>query len=368
MVCLRRRYGPAGRRSCVRTGLGAALIGLALILCWPANEAQARSASIVIDYETGRVLQENRADARNYPASMTKMMTLYLAFEALERGDIGLDQRLPVSRRAAAMPPSKLGLKAGETIGVKDALLALTIKSANDAAVVVAEALGRTEGDFARLMSHKARALGMYRTSFQNASGLPHLLQLSTARDIAVLARALIRDFPQYYGYFSSPYFVYKGRTYWNHNRLLRTYRGADGIKTGYIRASGYNLAASARRNGRRLIAVVFGGKSPGSRDRQIAALLDGAFARLAAHHPGKSPGPSPRKPLLAAAAETTVPARQGIRWNCGGTSSKSDPAGRASGHVSRDGRLTDLEAELEEFPVNPRCAPEWVLRAHLPN
>ncbi len=268
-----------------------------------AGGAQARYASIVIDYDTGRVLHETNADTRNYPASLVKMMTLYLAFEALDRGNLKLDQRLKVSRRAAGMPASKLGLKRGERITVKNAILALVTKSANDAAVVVAEALAGKETKFARLMTAKARELGMKRTSFRNASGLPNRRQMSTARDMATLARALIRDFPKKYAYFSTKQFVYKGRKYRNHNRLLKTYSGADGIKTGYIRASGFNLAASVKRNGRRLIAVVFGGKTPRSRDRHMAKLLDRGFAKLASIGPDKIPAPPPRKPAFALAA-----------------------------------------------------------------
>ena len=280
-----------------------------------AGGAQARYASIVIDYDTGRVLHETNADTRNYPASLAKMMTLYLAFEALERGNLKLDQRLKVSRRAAGMPASKLGLKRGERITVKNAILALVTKSANDAAVVVAEALAGKETKFARLMTQKARELGMKRTSFRNASGLPNRRQMSTARDMATLARALIRDFPKKYAYFSTKQFIYKGRKHRNHNRLLKTYSGADGIKTGYIRASGFNLAASVKRNGRRLIAVVLGGKTPRSRDRHIAKLLDRGFAKLASIGPDKIPAPPPRKPAFALAAnfapsQNTAPAK----------------------------------------------------------
>ncbi len=267
------------------------------------GSVQARYASIVIDYHTGRVLHETNADTRNYPASLAKMMTLYLAFEALDRGDLKLDQKLKLSRRAACMPASKLGLKRGEGITVKHAILALVTKSANDAAVVMAEALAGKETKFARLMTEKARELGMKRTSFRNASGLPNRRQMSTARDMATLARALIRDFPKKYAYFSTKQFIYKGRKHRNHNRLLKSYSGADGIKTGYIRASGFNLAASVQRNGRRLIAVVFGGKTPRSRDRHITKLLDRGFAKLATIDPGKVPAPPPRKPAFALTA-----------------------------------------------------------------
>jgi D-alanyl-D-alanine carboxypeptidase len=261
-----------------RAGFGLAMAAAIAVSMAP-GRADARYASIVIDNDTGKVLHELNADTRNYPASLTKMMTLYLAFEALDQGNITLDQDLPVSRRAAGMPPSRLGLKAGATITVEEAILALITKSANDAAVVVAEALGTKETLFAKKMTKKAHELGMKRTTFRNASGLPNRYQLSTARDMAMLARALIRDFPQYYDYFSTADFQYEGRVYRNHNTLLSKYDGADGLKTGYIRASGFNLVASAVRNDRRLIAVVFGGRSPRSRDQHVASLLDDGFA-----------------------------------------------------------------------------------------
>ena len=285
----------------MRLAGGAFVLALAL---FAATGAQARYASIVIEYDTGRVLHETNADTRNYPASLAKMMTLYLAFEALERGDLTLDQRLKVSRRAAGMPASKLGLKRGGTISVENAILALVTRSANDAAVVVAEALAMKETKFARMMTKKARALGMKRTNFRNASGLPNRRQLSTARDMAVLARALIRDHPEYYRLFATKEFVYNGRKHRNHNRLLRRYAGTDGIKTGYIRASGFNLVASVTREGRRLIAVVFGGKTPRSRDRHISKLLDRSFAKLASMGPDKIPAPPPRKPDFELAGE----------------------------------------------------------------
>jgi len=278
----------------------------ALVLCaavlLAGAPAQARYASIVVDFETGQVLHETNADTRNYPASLTKMMTLYLAFEALQHGELTLDQQLDVSRRAAGMPSSKLGLRAGEKITVKNVILALVTKSANDAAVVMAEALGGKEFKFARLMTKKARALGMAKTNFRNASGLPNRGQLSTARDMATLARALIRDYPHFYELFSTPQFTYHGRTHRNHNRLLRSYEGTDGIKTGYIRASGFNLVASTVRDGRRLIAVVFGGKTPRSRDRHITKLMDTAFSQLAQIGVAKIPDPPAPKPLRVVA------------------------------------------------------------------
>ncbi|MDJ0608618.1 MAG: D-alanyl-D-alanine carboxypeptidase [Kiloniellales bacterium] len=259
-----------------------------------ASPASARYASIVVDSMTGQVLYEVNADTRNYPASLTKMMTLYMAFEALEDGRLRLDQSLKVSRRAARQPPSKLGLKRNQRITVKQAILALVTKSANDVAVVLAEALGRTERKFAQQMNKKAQLLGMKRTNFRNASGLPNRRQLSTARDMAKLVTALIRHYPQYYSFFSAKTFRYRGRTHTNHNTLLTNYDGTDGLKTGYTRASGYNLAASTVRDGRRLVAVVFGGRTARSRDKHITALLEKGFSKpipLVSHTPGSKPG-----------------------------------------------------------------------------
>ena len=265
------------RLSCV----GFVSVGLVLLSA-VSNPVFARYAAIVVDVETGVVLHEENANTRNFPASLTKMMTLYLAFEAIERGKLTLGQKLKVSRRAAGQAPSKLGLAPGSSITVKDAIDGLIVRSANDVATVVAEAIGGTEVKFAQLMTKRARDLGMSRTTFRNASGLPNRGQLSTARDMMILARALQRDFPAHYARFSNARFSYGGRTYRNHNKLLVSYDGADGIKTGYTRASGYNLAASARRDGRRLIGVVFGGKSSKWRNRHMANLLDRGFKKAA--------------------------------------------------------------------------------------
>ena len=254
-----------------------------------AQPAQARYASIVIDADTGDVLRSRNADTRRYPASLTKMMTLYLLFEAIDNGRLSLDSKLKISKRAARQPPSKLGLRAGKTIRVKDAISALIVKSANDIAVVVAETLGKTEKGFAEKMTRKAHALGMSRTTFRNASGLPNRGQRSTARDMARLARALMRDFPHRYHYFDDQRFRYAGKEHRTPNRLLGNYRGLDGMKTGYIRASGFNLVASAERDGRRIIAVVFGGRTSRSRNAHMANLLDLGFTRLAERRPARS-------------------------------------------------------------------------------
>jgi D-alanyl-D-alanine carboxypeptidase len=237
--------------------------------------------SIVIDVDTGRVLSEMNADAITYPASLTKMMTLYLTFEALNAGQLRLDQYLAVSSEAASKSPTKLHLLPGESVQVHDLILGIVTKSANDAAAVLAEGLAGSEPAFAERMSVKAGQLGMTRTVFRNASGLPDFEQHTTARDMAQLALALYHDFPREYRYFATREFYFHGRVIVTHNHLLDWYEGADGIKTGYIGASGFNLAASAVRNGSRLIGVVMGGSSASSRDREMAALLDQGFADL---------------------------------------------------------------------------------------
>ncbi len=258
-----------------------ALVVLALCVLGSGGTADAKYAAFAMDAETGLVLHETNADTKNFPASLTKMMTLYLLFEALQDGDVTLSTKMKVSARAAKQQPTKLGLKSGTTITVENAIRALVTKSANDVAVVVAEHLGKSEDGFARLMTAKAKALGMKRTLFKNASGLPNSKQVSSARDMATLALSLIQDFPQYYHYFSITSFTYKGRTYENHNSLLAGVAGVDGLKTGYTKASGYNIAISAVRDGRRVIVVVFGGKTARKRDNQAGALLDTAYASI---------------------------------------------------------------------------------------
>jgi D-alanyl-D-alanine carboxypeptidase len=255
------------------------IVGLCFLA--PLSPVQAKYASFVMDAETGRVLYQKNADTLNYPASLTKMMTLYMLFDALERGKLTMNKQLATSANATRQPPSKLGLRLGETITVRDAILSLATKSANDVAVVIAEEIGRTERRFAVAMTAKARKIGMQKTTFRNASGLPHRGQLSTARDMAKLARHLISDFPQYYKFFSRRTFKYDGKTYKNHNKLLKTYRGVDGIKTGYIRASGFNLVTSAEREGNRIIGVVFGGRTSRSRNHLMTKLLNNGFKKL---------------------------------------------------------------------------------------
>jgi D-alanyl-D-alanine carboxypeptidase len=244
-------------------------------------------AAIVIDDKSGQVLHEESADEPRHPASLTKIMTLYLLFGELEAGRLKLDTPLPVSAQAALQRPTKLGLKAKQTIKVEDAIKGLVTKSANDAAVVVAEAIGGTEGEFAKLMTLKARGLGMTGTVYVNASGLPAADQITTARDQATLGRAIQHRFPRYYGYFATPSFQYRGAAIANHNKLLGQVKGVDGIKTGYTDASGYNLTSSVRRDGRHIVAVVLGGRSNALRDARMRQLIEehisqGSLARTA--------------------------------------------------------------------------------------
>ncbi len=239
------------------------------------------SASIVLDADTGRVLSEDNADAETYPASLTKMMTLYLTFEALNAGRLRLDQQLPVSVAAASKQPTKLGLRPGDSVAVQDLILGIVTRSANDAAAVLAEGIAGSEPAFAEMMNRKAQQLGMRGTFYDNASGLPDPAQHTTARDTAQLALALYHDFPREYRYFSVREFYFRGTMIVGHDHLLDWYPGADGIKTGFIDASGFNLATSAVRDGHRLVGVVLGGHSGSSRDREMAALLDQGFAAI---------------------------------------------------------------------------------------
>lgn len=235
-------------------------------------------AYVLMDAQSGRVLDSSNADVVTYPASLTKMMTLLLTFEAIDRGALRLDQELPVSVHATRQKPSRLNVAAGSTIRVEDAILALTVKSANDVAVVLAEALGGTEAQFAEMMTAKARALGMTSTTFRNASGLPNKEQRTTARDMAKLSKAVVGRPQRDYTYFSRTRFDWNGTTVSGHNRLIGKVEGYDGIKTGFVNASGFNLAGSASRNGQRLIAVVLGGSTAAVRDREVADLLEKGF------------------------------------------------------------------------------------------
>lgn len=313
------RRGAGFRRAAMAVSLAAA----GMVGAVPAAEARhhvfVASSSVVfealvLDADTGQVLGENNADALTYPASLAKMMTLYLTFEALNSGKLRLDQPLPVSENASAKPKSHLGLDAGDSVPVRDLILAIVTKSANDAAAVLAEGLAGSESAFAERMTQKARQLGMNHTTYRNASGLPDPEQTTTARDIARLALALYQHFPREYRYFATKEFEFRGETVVGHDHLLDWYPGADGIKTGFINASGYNLATSAVQKGHRLIGVIMGGRTFRSRDRQMAAMLDKAFAEVEAGDASRrlvaaAPQAAPPSPPQPAAADEVQPA-----------------------------------------------------------
>ena len=266
----------------IRRGLLSLMLVVALVAT-PSTapllaQENTRYAAIVVDAETGEVLFARHADSRRYPASITKVMTLYLTFEALTEGKVKLDDVLTISPRAASQPPSKLGLAAGQTITLDDAMKATAVRSANDMAMAIAEHVGGSQDRFAAQMTLKARELGMTQTRYVNPNGLPDARQITSARDLAILARAVMRDYPQYYRYFGLHDWVYQGREYRNTNGLLRSQFGYDGLKTGYTNASGYNLAASAVRDGRRLITIVLGGRTTASRNAHVAELMETGF------------------------------------------------------------------------------------------
>ncbi len=268
-------------------------------------------ASFIADVDTGKILESENADSPRYPASLTKMMTLYLTFEELKKGKMRLDQTIPVSEHAASQPQTNIALQPGSRIAVKDAILSIVVRSANDSAVTLGEALGGgSESVFAQKMTQKARTLGMKHTLFYNASGLPDPAQRTTARDMAMLGLALRRDFPQYFPFFKTESFTFHGLTYITHNHVMTRYEGVDGIKTGYIRASGFNVVTSANRNGHHLVAVVLGGSTWKARDDKMIALLDKTFTQLASLDAGKNihlaSAERRRMPLFPAKAEST--------------------------------------------------------------
>ena len=269
------------------------LTAIWLVVVSSPQSAAAPYAAMVMDARTGEVLHSRNADTRLHPASLTKMMTLYIAFEAVRNGEITLDTPVRISRHAASEPPSKLGLVAGQKIAFRYLIRAAAVKSANDAATAIGEAISGSEAAFARRMTRTARALGMTRTTFKNAHGLTEEGHLSTARDMTILGRHLLYDYPQYYNLFGRKSTDAGIRTVANTNRrLLSDYPGADGIKTGYTRAAGFNLVASAQRGNERIIATVFGGKSSTSRNAKVAELLDLGFRRAPSRAPLRKPQP----------------------------------------------------------------------------
>ena len=268
-----------------------------MVVFAPLQAVAAPYAAMVIDARTGEVLHSRNADTRLHPASLTKMMTLYIAFEAVRNGEITLDTPVSITKKAAAEPPSKLGLRSGQTIAFRYLIRAAAVKSANDAATAIGIALSGSEAAFARRMTRTAKAMGMSRTTFKNAHGLTESGHLSTARDMTTLGRHLLYDYPEYYNLFSRQSTHAGIKTVPNTNRrLLAAYRGADGIKTGYTRAAGFNLVASAKRKDERIIATVFGGKSGASRNAKVAELLDMGFRRA----PSRAPIRKPARPAYA--------------------------------------------------------------------
>ncbi len=328
----------------------------------------ARYAAIVVDMRDGTVLYEHHADRRQQPASLTKMMTAYLAFEAVENGQLRLDQKVRVSRNAARQPASKLYLKEGQYVTIRSLIRAAAVRSANDAAVALADAIAGSEREFAKLMTAKARQLGMRNTSFSNANGLTEKGNLSTPRDMAILARHLHFDFPEYWNVFGRRSTYAAGQKVWNTNRrLLASYRGADGIKTGYTRAAGYNLAASARRGSERVVAVVFGGSSSRWRNARVAELLDKGFARAPTHVATVPPfigsavvakAPLPRAKPGAPATGLEMLARV-IASEAVAATSRSDST--VAPLYSKAPRARPGPAVAADLPV-PEPRPEWAV------
>jgi D-alanyl-D-alanine carboxypeptidase len=290
-----------------------------VLLCCCASEVCAKPhyATLVMAYPSRQILFSENPEILNQPASLTKVMTLYLVFQALDRGTLTLTQPLHVSAHAANRQPSKLGLKTNSTITVQEAICGLVTKSANDAATVLGEELaGGSETDFSALMTAQARKLGMVNTTFQNASGIADKKQLTTAHDMAILGASIMRDFPHYYHYFSLREFDYKQHTFKNHNHLLGKYRGCDGIKTGYTTASGFNLLSSAQRDGHRLIAVVLGGSSIKSRDQRMMEILDLGFSKIASQPQTLTSSSSESATVTPPAKNVIIPAQTPLAYS----------------------------------------------------
>lgn len=325
-------------------------------------------ASIIVDGNSGTVLQATSPDGIRHPASLTKIMTLYLLFERLESGKMRLDTEMPVSQHAADQDPTKLNLRAGQTIRVEDAIKGLVTRSANDAAVVIAEAIAGSENDFAQMMTRKARSLGMSRTVYRNANGLPNDEQVTTARDQATLGRAIQERFPRYYRYFATSTFNWRGQSIRNHNHLLGSVEGVDGIKTGYTRASGFNLVTSIRRGNRHLIGVVLGGRSGGSRDAIMRNLLAENLEKGATVHTvaavterngaeantdvaDASDTPARSAPQVQASAPETAPSRLASRLSTLAAAAAAMPPAHARSEASKP-EVRPTESKVEPAPL----------------
>ncbi|MHB0768317.1 serine hydrolase [Bradyrhizobium sp. 5.13L] len=326
-------------------------------------------ASIIVDGNSGAVLQATSPDGIRHPASLTKIMTLYLLFERLESGKLKLDTELPVSRHAADQDPTKLNLRVGQTIRVDDAIKGLVTRSANDAAVVIAEAIAGSEDDFAQMMTRKARSLGMSKTVYRNANGLPNDEQVTTARDQATLGRAIQERFPRYYRYFATSTFNWRGQSIRNHNHLLGSVEGVDGIKTGYTRASGFNLVTSMRRGNRHLIGVVLGGRSGGSRDaimrnllaenlekgattHTVAAITErGADANTDVAYASDAPARPPAQVQAAAPAPEATPSRLAARLSTLAAATAAMPPAQHRSEASKP-EVRATESRIEPAPL----------------
>ena len=327
------------------SGWGATVLGIAPAAAQIGSD---RYASIVIDARSGQVLSAANADEPRYPASLTKMMTLYLLFEALRDGRMTLDSRMVMSSEAASQSPSKLGIPPGSSISVEQAILALVTLSANDVAWMIGETLGGSNDRFAQMMTQKARQIGMTNTVFRNANGLPDFQQVTTARDMATLGRRLYIDFPNRYHYFSTPEFRYGGRRVRSHNRMIGTYDGVDGIKTGFISASGFNIVTSAQRQGQRLMVAVFGGSTWVERDRHAAALLDDGFAKM-----GVEPS-APSSLLMASAGAGAARAAGGLITGRAHAATVSAGGGTRAARLAsaRQARLATAELARRDPPA----------------
>lgn len=352
---LKARAAPSGKSHVTPKRLKAAS-------SWVPNpNVNGKDAYLIVDAASGRELASDQADELRHPASLTKLMTLYLTFSALDSGRLSLGDGLSVSMNALNAPPTKMGMTPNGSVLVRDAVMGLVTRSANDAAVLLAESLGGTEENFARIMTQKARQLGMASTVYRNASGLPNPEQVTTARDMARLANALLRDFPHYYPVFSVLSYNYRGRPLDNHNRMLATYAGADGLKTGYTNASGFNLVMSAVRDNRRLIGVVMGGSSASQRDRLMAELMDRGFATAQAQ--SLSAWTSPRVPPSARYSAANFAAGIGspdvVRVNAPTKAEPASPLPNAPASAS----AFRFAATPSGTPMPPPTATGWAIQ-----
>jgi D-alanyl-D-alanine carboxypeptidase len=342
---------------------------------WTAPE---KDAALVIDGGSGKILYSRNADALRHPASLTKMMTLYLLFDQLRSGQMTLATPIPVSEHAAIQAPTKLHVRPGNSVPAETAIKALVVLSANDMAVAISEAIGGTEGHFAELMTAKARALGMSHTFYHNASGLPDDLQITTANDLSILARHLAYDFPQYFHYFSTPSFTYAGVTHFTHDKLIGRYDGADGIKTGYTNASGFNLVSSVVRNGAHVIAVVMGGVTARRRDAEMIRLLDSTFASInqnpqlvaRANVPWQTiASNTPTSPIIAGfqvAGGLSTPAPQPSQTVTDLPIRTAPPAGADDEDAAESRPDPELDAQLHAPSPSVKAAP--ILTSQIPN